>query len=441
MASTRASTAITEQLLQELFELLRIESVSSDNRHAAELREAADWVARLVGDAHVITGFGNPLVDGLIPASVASAPTVVAYGHYDVQAPGDPNLWESPAFAPEIRDGWLYARGVSDDKGNFYALVRAALDLAAAGELGVNVRVLADGEEETGGHSVLDYLATLDDRLDAAVIFDGHRVGADQPAVTTALRGLVGFQLRLVTNAKELHSGLYGGGAADAVADLVRVLDAVIGLPETLRAGVLPPTPEERSGWSSLPSGEAVLQQGGGTPADERAAAEFYDRTWAQPSLTVHSVGAGDPTLHKTSISPEARASLSLRLAPGQDAAVMGAELERLLRAACPSHATLELDPWPPSHPAFVSPSDPVIAAGMQAIERATGVRPLPVRSGGSIPIMAALVGRGTPTFLSGFGTAEDNIHSPNERLALRNLEWALASAREIYRALAEAAR
>src|SRR5581483_7537091 len=102
-------------------------------------------------------------------------------------------------------------------------------------------------------------------------------VGADQPAVTTALRGLVGFQLRLVTNAKELHSGLYGGGAADAVADLVRVLDAVTGLPETLRAGVLPPTPEERSGWSSLPSGEAVLQQGGGTPADERAAAEFYD--------------------------------------------------------------------------------------------------------------------------------------------------------------------
>ncbi len=424
--------------LDELFELLRIESVSSDGAHPRELRQAADWVARLVGDARVVEGFGNPLVDGLIPASVADAPTVVAYGHYDVQSPGDPGLWDSPAFEPEVRDGWLFARGASDDKGNYWALLRAALDLASAGDLRVNVRVIADGEEEIGGHSVIDYLATLDDAFDAAVIFDGGMASDEVPAVTTALRGLVGFQARLVSNAKELHSGLFGGAAANPVHDLLAVLSAVAGRDGDFAQGAAPVTEEERSGWATLPSGAEVMRSGGATPADERAAAEFYDRTWAQPSLTVHSVGSGDPTIHKTSIGAEARASLSLRVAPGQDPDALGDELERRLRAACPDHATLELEAWPVGRPAFVSPEEPVIASAMAAIERATGTAPVAMRSGGSIPVMAALVARGTPTILSGFGSPDDNIHSPNERMRIRNLEWAVLSAREIYGALAE---
>jgi acetylornithine deacetylase/succinyl-diaminopimelate desuccinylase-like protein len=427
--------------LDELFELLRIESISSDGAHPDEMRAAADWVAELVGDARVVEGFGNPLVDGLIPASVEDAPTVVAYGHYDVQSPGDPGLWDSPAFDPEVRDGWLYARGASDDKGNYWTLLRAALDLAEAGELGVNVRVLADGEEEIGGHSVIDYLATLDDRFDAAVIFDAGLAADDVPAVTTALRGLVGFQLRLVTNEKELHSGLYGGAAANPVHDLLTVLSAVAGNDQLFAHGVAPVTDDERAGWSQLPSGAELLASGGGTAADDRAAAEFYDRTWAMPSLTVHSLGSGDPTIHKTSIGAEARASLSLRVAPGQDPHSLGDELERRLRDACPSRSTLELERWPDGEPAFVSPDDPVIASAMQAIERATGAAPVAMRSGGSIPVMAALVARGTPTILSGFASVDDNIHSPNERMRVRNLEWGLASAREIYRGLAETLR
>jgi acetylornithine deacetylase/succinyl-diaminopimelate desuccinylase-like protein len=427
--------------LEELFELLRIESVSSDGAHPHEMREAADWVARLVGDARVVEGFGNPLVDGLIPASAADAPTVVAYGHYDVQSPGDPALWESPAFEPEVRDGWLYARGASDDKGNYWTLLRAALDLAEAGELGVNVRVIADGEEEIGGHSVIDYLGTLDDRFDAAVIFDGGMASDDMPAVTTALRGLVGFQLRLVANAKELHSGLYGGAAANPVHDLLGVLAAVAGKDSQFAEGVAPVTDDERAGWATLPSGAEMLRSGGATPADDRAAEEFYERTWAMPSVTVHSVGSGDPTIHKTSIGAEARASLSLRVAPGQDPRALGDLLEQRLRAACPAHATLELDRWPAGEPAFVSPQEPVIASAMAAMERATGVAPVAMRSGGSIPVMAALVGRGTPTILSGFASVDDNIHSPNERMRVRNLEWGIASAREIYRGLAETLR
>jgi len=423
----------TAQRRAELGEWLRIESVSSDGKHPDQLMAAARWVAALVGDARVIEGFGNPVVDGLIPASREGAPTVIAYGHYDVQAPGPLELWDSPPFEPSERDGWLYARGVSDDKGNFHALLRAALDLAEAGELPVTVRVLADGEEEVGGHSVLDYLDTLDDRFDAAVIFDSHIVGEGTPAITNALRGLVGFQVRLVSNAKELHSGMMGGVAANAVDDLISTLSAVIGHESAFAEGIAPVTDDERAGWATLPSGADELATAGGTPADDRATAEFYERTWAQPSLTVHSISAGDPSLHKTSISPEARASLSLRLAPGQAPLPIQAELERRLRAACPAHATLQLDAWPPGSPAYISPEEPVIVAAMAAMERATGVAPVTVRSGGSIPIMANLIARGTPTILSGFGSVEDQIHSPNERMQLRNLDWAYDSAREIY--------
>jgi acetylornithine deacetylase/succinyl-diaminopimelate desuccinylase-like protein len=425
--------------LDQLAELIRIESVSSDGAHPAELREAAEWIARLVGgEARVIEGFGNPLVDGLIPASREGAPTVVAYGHYDVQAAGDLSLWETPPFQPELRDGWLFGRGVSDDKGNYWALLRSALDLAAAGELGVNVRVIADGEEEIGGHSVLHYLDSLDDRFAAAVIFDGTMADQELPAVTTALRGLAGFQLRLVSNQRELHSGIYGGAAANPVHDLLAVLSAVAGHDADFTDGVAPVTAAERQGWKTLPAGADLLAAAGATPADDAAAGEFYERTWVGPSLTVHSIGSGDPLLHKTSIGTDARASLSLRLAPGQDPTVMHERLEQRLRAACPAHATLELDPWPPATPAFVSPDDPVIVRSMGAIERATGVRPLTMRSGGTIPVMAALVARGTPTVLSGFATNDDNIHSPNERMRLRNLEWARAAGAEIFRSLAD---
>jgi acetylornithine deacetylase/succinyl-diaminopimelate desuccinylase-like protein len=148
-------------------------------------------------------------------------------------------------------------------------------------------------------------------------------------------------------------------------------------------------------------------------------------------------VASGHPALHKTSIQTEARASLSVRLAPGQDAAALSPVLERLLREACPGHAELELEMWPPGEPAWMDPSEPVLRAGFDAIERATGVRPLAVRSGGSIPVAAAFTARGIPTVLSGFGVDEDNIHSPDERFEVRRFEWALRSAREIYLGLA----
>jgi acetylornithine deacetylase/succinyl-diaminopimelate desuccinylase-like protein len=436
VASTPSATT-TDAALAELGELLRIESVSSDGAHPAELRQAAEWIADLIGGGEITEAHGNPVVDGTIEASRAGAPTIIAYGHYDVQAPGPLDLWTSPPFEPEVRDGHLYARGACDDKGNFYALLRAALDLAAAGGLGVNVRVLADGEEEIGGHSVMHHLADVEGDFTAAVIFDGSMVDANRPAITTGLRGLAGAQVRLTTGTRELHSGIYGGVAANPVHDLHRVLAAVIDLPGGFSEGIAPVAQAERGGWSTLAPGAEELEHGGVTPSDAAAGAEFYERTWAQPSVTVHSVGSGDPTLHKTSIQTEARASLSVRLAPGQDAVAMSALLEKTLRDACPAHAELELEMWPPGEPAWMDPSHPALLVGFDAIERATGVRPLAIRSGGSIPVAAAFTARGIPTVLSGFGIDADNIHSPNERLEVRRFEWALRSAREIYQGLA----
>jgi len=439
VASTPSATT-TDASIEELAELLRIESVSSDGTHMPELREASEWISGLIGGAGITEEHGNPVVDGMIEASRPDAPTVIAYGHYDVQAPGPAELWTTPAFEPDVRDGYIYGRGACDDKGNFYALLRAALDLDDAGELGVNVRVLADGEEEVGGHSVIHHLAGVEGDFAAAIIFDGLMVNAAQPAFTTGLRGLAGAQVRIRTGTRELHSGIYGGVAANPVHDLHRMLASLVDLPAAFSEGIAPVSAAEREGWSTLAPGGEELERGGVTPSDPAAGEEFYDRTWARPSLTIHSVESGDPSLHKTSIQTEARASLSVRLAPGQDAAAMSALLERTLRDACPAHAELELEMWPPGEPAWMDPSEPALRAAFDAVERATGVRPVAVRSGGSIPVAAAFAARGIPTVLSGFGVDDDNIHSPNERLEVRRFEWALASAREIYLALAQAA-
>jgi acetylornithine deacetylase/succinyl-diaminopimelate desuccinylase-like protein len=263
-------------------------------------------------------------------------------------------------------------------------------------------------------------------------------VDAHRPAITTGLRGLAGAQLRLTTGRRELHSGIYSGAAANAVHALHTVLAALLDLPEGFHAGIAPVSDQERSAWATLPPGADVLADAGAVPADADAGAAFYDRTWALPAFTVHSIEAGDARLHKTSIQQEAIASASLRLAPGQDAEAMSALMERTLRAACPDHCSLEIDMWPPAQPAWIDPDQPVLRAAFDAIERATGARPLATRSGGTIPVAAALVGRGIPTILSGFGTDDDNIHSPNERIELRRLEWAIASAREIFIALSQ---
>jgi acetylornithine deacetylase/succinyl-diaminopimelate desuccinylase-like protein len=204
----------------EVSEFLRIPSVSADPAHAADVKTAAEWVCSFVrgaegGTCEVVDWEGQPLAVGEIRASggAEGAPTVLCYGHFDVQPPDPIELWESPPFEPAIRGEYLYGRGTVDDKGQLYMLLCAARELAATGELPVNVRFCCDGEEETGGHSIVDFLAADERGADAAVIFDSGMVRRDLPAFNVATRGLAYFHVALRTGERDLHSGMYGGAA------------------------------------------------------------------------------------------------------------------------------------------------------------------------------------------------------------------------------------
>jgi acetylornithine deacetylase/succinyl-diaminopimelate desuccinylase-like protein len=431
------------ELLDELIDWLRIPSVSTEGGDGPALAAAAEWAVRRVraagGSAEAVRiGDGNPLVVGELAAAVPDAPTVLIYGHYDVQSPGPAEEWSSPPFAPEIRDGRLYARGASDDKGNFLPLLHVACRMASAGELPVNVRVLIEGEEEANGEAVGTWLREDERGADVAIVFDSHMADPQTPAVTVALRGMVAVGITVRTAERNLHSGMYGGAALNALHVLHGILGRVLPdsdgrVPEPLRTGVRAPAPAERASWQRLLPGEQALAEVGGRPVSPSAGAEFYERTGAQPALDVNFLGGGE---RRTVVPPVAEAAVTLRLAPGQDPDAIRAVLEQLLRSGMPDGAELELDIHTAS-PAFFDVDEPALRLAGEALERACGVAPVFVRSGGSIPIVAEMAERGYPVIVGGFGLPDDAIHAPNESFSLRSLEWGAAAARELFVSLA----
>ena len=440
--------AAADTWFHELSEFLRIPSVSADAAHAADVVEAGQWVCSFVrgagGACELVDWHGQPLAIGELRASrdADSAPTVLCYGHFDVQPPDPLALWESPPFEAEIRDEHLYGRGVADDKGQLYMLLSGARALAQAGELPVNVRFCCDGEEETGGHSIVDYLAADERGADAAIIFDSGMIRRGLPAFNVATRGLVYFHLTLRTGDRDLHSGMYGGAALNAVHALVRTLDALLArdgrLVEPLRKGIVAPTEEELAGWRELPAGAGELADQGARPMDPAAADEFYLRTFAEPALDVNGVAGGSPHLQKTVLPVEAVANLSIRLAPGQSVEEIAPEVERLLRESAPEGAELQIEVWSSSPPGLVPPDSQPIQLGLAAFERVLGVRPALVRSGGTLPIVPALADRGIPTIITGFSLPDANVHSPNERLRAEYIPLGIAAATELFRELAQ---
>ena len=424
---------IDPEWLEELSDWLRIPSISADPAHRDDVRAAGEWLCSFVraggGDCELVDFDGRPLALGELRASTDpdTAATVLVYGHFDVQPPAPLDRWESPPFEPTIRDEWLYARGVADDKGQLYLLLKAATMLAAAGALPVNVRIACDGEEEIGGHTIVDWLAQDERRADAAVIFDAHMPRRGQPAFYIATRGLCYFHVKVTTGARDLHSGTFGGAALSATHVLTRTLAGILAgpdgrLPEPLRRGVIPPTEHELADWSSQRSGVDVLSEQGARPMDDRATEEFYLRTWGEPSLDVNGLEGGSPHLQKTVIPVCAEANLSIRLAAGQKVEEIAPEVERLLRDAAPAGADVEVDVLASTRPGLVSPDSQAIGLGQDAFERVLGARPLLLRSGGSIPIVPALADRGVPTIMTGFDLPEGNLHSPNERLLVEHV-------------------
>jgi len=432
----------------ELAEFLRIPSISADPAHADDVRAAARWVCDFVraagGTCELVEWGERPLVVGEVRASAGAddAPTVLCYGHFDVQPPDPLELWESPPFEPEIRGEYLYGRGTVDDKGLLYMQLAAARELALAGELPVNVRFCCDGEEEVGGHSIVDFLAGDERGADAAVIFDSGMIRRDLPAFDVATRGLAYFHVTLRTGQKDLHSGMYGGAALNAAHALMQTLQSLVAtdgtLRDELRAGIAPPTEEELAGWAQLPAGADELADQGARPKDPRAAEDFYLRTFAEPALDVNGIAAGSPHLQKTVLPVEAVANVSIRLAPGQRVEEIVPVVERLLREAAPAGADLTVDLWSSSPPGLVPPDSPAIQLGLDAFERALGVRPALIRSGGTLPIVPALAGRGIPTVITGFGLPDSQIHSPNERLLAAYVPLGIRAARELLLAFAE---
>jgi acetylornithine deacetylase/succinyl-diaminopimelate desuccinylase-like protein len=273
------------------------------------------------------------------------------------------------------------------------------------------------------------------------VIFDSGFLRPGLPAFCLATRGLVALEIAVTTAERDLHSGIYGGAALNAIHVLVDALAALFPrdgrLPEPLRQGIVPPTEEELAGWRALPPGGDELAGQGARPLDPRAADEFYLRTLAEPSLDVNGILGGKPGLRNTTISARASAELSIRLAPGQEVDTIGSAAERMLREALPQGADLEVR----SHgvPAgLIQPDEPAVQLGLEAFERAVGVRPLLIRTGGTLPVVPALAARGTPTIFTGFSLPESNIHSPNERLPVEHFPLGIAAARELFSALAK---
>lgn len=435
----------SKELLDELFDYIRIPSISSGGGDPADLMRAAEWVrdkiARSGGSAEVVTGHGNPLTVGQLAAATPDAPTVLIYGHYDVQSPDPVDAWTTPPFEPVVRDGRIYGRGASDDKGNFYPLLYVACELAARGELPVNVRALVEGEEEVGGNSAADWLASDDRGADCAIVFDSDMLDARTPAITLGVRGIISFEVSVRCAERDLHSGMYGGVALNAVHVLHDMLEVVLPGPDgllrdELRAGITPPDKEELESWAAFAPGAEMIAEAGGRPIDDAAALHYYERNWGDASLDVNGIQGGDAIQKRTIIPATAVAKFTIRLAPGQDASEIGRTAESLLRAAVPKGADVEIE-WDGVDAAVFDPKHPALLLGAEALEAACGVAPALQRVGGSIPVLKAFYDRGIATILSGFALASDGVHAVDESFRLESLALCEAASHELFQKLA----
>jgi len=433
---------MADALLDDLLDWLRIPSISTGGGHPGDIRRAAEWVTERIaaagGDARVIDMGGNPIAYGELAAARSGAPTVLIYGHYDVQGPGPPEAWRSDPFEPEVRDGRVWARGASDDKGNFLPLLHAACALARAGELPVGVRVCVEGEEEAGSGAVARWVREDERGADCAIVFDSAMADAGTPAITAGLRGMVMTQVAVRTGRRDLHSGLYGGSVLNALHVLQAMLAPLLPGPdgrlrEELRAGIAPPAPAELESWERLTPGEEVIAGVGGRPLHPGAGSEYYARNGADASLDVNELAGGEP---RTVVPATARATFSVRLAPAQSAAAVAAWIEGALRAAAPPGAEIAISQHL-AEPALFDVDLPAMRLAAGALDRATGMRTAFVRSGGSIPIVAEFAAKGIPTIVSGFALPDDDIHAPNESYRLESLRLGERAANELYGALA----
>jgi len=438
---SQATNAFVEQnkdrLLDELKDFLRIPSISTLPEHASDVQRAATFVAdslRRVGleNVEIIPTAKHPLVyaDWL---HAPGKPTVLCYGHYDVQPPDPLELWTSPPFEPTLRDGNLYARGSADDKGQMYMHVKAIEALLTVnGKLPVNVKFLIEGEEEVGGESVARYVAENPEKLkaDVALVSDTALYAEGIPTLCIGLRGLVYTEIEARGASRDLHSGLYGGAAPNAVFALVELLSKLkdhtgrIMIPG-MYGSVEQPAAAEKQSWASLPFNEQdfLKKEVGSTALTGEKGYSVLERVWARPTLEVHGIAGGFTAAGaKTVIPARATAKVSMRLVPNQDPDKIVAAYKKFVRDNTPAGVEMEVRVLSAGPAIMVNPDHPAIHTAARAFKDILGRETVFIRSGGSIPIVGDFAKHlHIPTILMGFGLPDDGLHSPNEKYKLSN--------------------
>lgn len=425
------------RLLRELTEFLAIPSISALPAHAADCRRAAEWLIRDLNRlgcpvVQLLEGDGHPIVWAEGP-EVPGAPTLLIYGHYDVQ-PVDPlDEWHTPPFEATVRDGKLFARGTADDKGQVFCLLRAYEAIRdESGRPPLNVHFIFEGEEECGGHMIDGLLEREPERTraDAVLVCDMSYYAPGIPGVYTALRGMCYAEVTVRTLQRDLHSGTYGGVAPNALETLVRLLadlkdkNGRINIPKLYKS-VIPPTKAELRDWNRLPfkKKEFLRDEVTGKALTGLKKYSVFERTWALPTFEIHGIKGGFVGEGaKTVIPAVATAKVSLRLVPGLPFRQVMKWLERAAKAAAPKYAEVEVKILHGGDAVQVDVQHPAFAVLDAAFKEVVGRPAVRVRAGGSIPIIPRLGTMGAPVLLTGIGLPDDGLHSPNEKLNLAQL-------------------
>src|SRR4051812_33949438 len=425
------------RFLEELKEFLRIPSISTLPEHNPDTKRAAEFAASNLKKAglenvEVIETQRHPLVyaDWL---HAPGKPTVLCYGHFDVQPPDPLELWETPPFEPTERNGNLYARGSADDKGQMYSHIKAIETLHAAnGTLPLNLKFLIEGEEEVGGISVAEYVAKNAAKLkaDVALVSDTEMYAPGLPTLNIGLRGLVYMEIEARGPMRDLHSGLYGGAAPNAVFGLIELLakakdaNGHIQIPGIYN-DVEPPSAEEKESWTHLPfdEHEYLASEVGSTELTGEPGYSVFERTWARPTLEVHGIAGGFTGVGaKTVIPAKAVAKVSIRLVPRQDPDQIVAAVKDFVKTHSPKGVECEVRVLSAGPGLMVNPDHPAIRVAAKAFSDVFAQPTVFTRSGGSIPIVGDFANHlGIPTILMGFGLPDDGLHSPNEKYKIEN--------------------
>jgi len=441
-----------EEHLNELKELLRIPSVSTKSEHKADIERAARWVAeklRAAGleNVEVAPTKMHPLVYGE-SLRAPGKPTVLLYGHYDVQ-PAEPlDLWTSPAFEPTVRDGNLYGRGTADDKGQVHIHLKALQALRnCSGKLPINVKAMIEGEEEIGSVNLWEFVQQNRERLqaDALVVSDTAMLAKGVPSITYGLRGLNYYQMEIIGPAQDLHSGVFGGAVPNPITILAETIAKLhdrnfrVAIPG-FYDDVVPVSREERKALNSLPWKEKEFRRMVGAPAlSGEKGFTIVEQLWTRPTLEVNGIWGGyTGEGAKTVIPSKAFAKLSTRLVPQQDPAKIAKLVGRHIQKLLPKTVTHKFEVLSTGKPWVAPYTHPIFQKAIHALETGFGKKAVFIREGGSIPFVTQMYDTfKVPCVLLGFGLPDENAHAPDEHIALENYFAGIKSVALFYEQLA----